>query len=94
VDDLFPEVVIQIHGCSQVDSPATQQSAELALDVCQAKKTDMGVRPELDQHVDITGFGKPIRENRAKESQLMLSCPASPCLLAPTREGAREATRG
>jgi hypothetical protein len=41
----------QIHGCPQVDFPASKQPAQLILDVRQAKEPDMCIRLELNQHV-------------------------------------------
>src|ERR1017187_6111571 len=60
----------QIHGCPQVDSPASPQPAQLILDVRQAKEPDMCIRLELNQDVDIAGFGKTIGKNRAEEGEL------------------------
>jgi hypothetical protein len=60
----------QIHGCPQVDSPATPQPAQLILDLRQAKEADMCVGLELNQDIDIAGFGKTIGKNRAEEAEL------------------------
>ena len=68
-DHLFPKVTAQIHRRPQIDSPASEQPAELVLDVRQAKETDMCVLLEFNQHVNITGFGKTISENGTEQSE-------------------------
>lgn len=62
----------QIHGCPQVDFPATQQPAQLTLDVRQAKEPDVCVGPKFNQDVDIAGFGKTIGKKRAERASLRI----------------------
>src|SRR5665647_1492053 len=82
IDDLrvgqhsIPQSVIDVLGIDEVDGAPTEEGGELPLDVDDLPAR-LGLRRELDQHVDVALWPKVVSQHRAEERDTANAVPAA-----------------
>jgi hypothetical protein len=70
IDNALAEEVAEAGRRAQVDV-ASEELAELALQIDELKEADPGIRGELDQHVDVARGAEVLTQDGAEEGEAM-----------------------
>jgi hypothetical protein len=64
--DLVAKIPAEIHGRTQIDLASAEQRAQGLLDVGKPEEAHSLLEPEVDEDINVTGIGEPVRDCGAK----------------------------